>query len=159
MINFYSNYFLCIIRPIKEIEPRCAEALCRLFPSDPDIDVIAIALKAKKNRKQYSPRSRSRSPIPTSVSSLPLEPPSGTFKRQTSKEALHRSPPSTKHRSSDEPPSSRSRHNYHQPRSPSNLSRHRSDVTLYFIILRLTYLAVAFSTNRIQYRTCKSGVG
>ena len=33
----------------KEIEPRCAEALCRLFPSDPTIDIISIATKAKNN--------------------------------------------------------------------------------------------------------------
>ncbi|CAF1388418.1 unnamed protein product [Adineta steineri] len=42
----------------QEIEPRCAEALCRSFPPDPTIDIITIS---KKSVKRIS--SRSRSPL------------------------------------------------------------------------------------------------
>ncbi|CAF0912888.1 unnamed protein product [Didymodactylos carnosus] len=45
----------------QEIEPRCAESLCRLFPSDPNIDILTIALKAKRNKKTGS-KSKSRTP-------------------------------------------------------------------------------------------------
>ncbi|CAF0999122.1 unnamed protein product [Didymodactylos carnosus] len=45
----------------QEIEPRCAESLCRLFPSDPNIDILGIALKAKRNKKTGS-KSKSRTP-------------------------------------------------------------------------------------------------
>ncbi|CAF1677185.1 unnamed protein product, partial [Adineta ricciae] len=51
----------------QEIEPRCAEALCRLFPSDSCIDIMSIALKAKRNKKRYSSRSQSRSPVPVNM--------------------------------------------------------------------------------------------
>jgi hypothetical protein len=155
------------IKKKKEIEPRCAEALCRLFPSDPAIDIIAIATKAKQNKKRYSSGSQSRSPVslPASASSssgLPLETSSLTIKRQTSKDIPRRSSPTTKYRPSSDASSNR-RHYHHddcqRQRSPSDFNRHRSDVTLYFIIIRLTTLAIIFSTNLIQYRTFKTGVG
>ncbi|CAF4984526.1 unnamed protein product, partial [Rotaria sp. Silwood1] len=41
----------------QEIEPRCAETLCRLFPSDPTIDILSISRKADKHK------SSSRSPL------------------------------------------------------------------------------------------------
>lgn len=137
----------------QEIEPRCAEALCRLFPSDPSIDISEIALKAKKNKKTDS--YRSRSPVSAKISGSTRDRSPESAKRQ------HRSPPISKYRSSDDMPSSRHRHSYphRQSRSPTNSYRHRSDVTLYFIIIRLTHLAIAFSTNRNQYRTCKTGLG
>ena len=40
--------------PLQEIEPRCGEALCRLFPPDDNIDLKAIALKAKRSRRQVA---------------------------------------------------------------------------------------------------------
>ncbi|CAF2709690.1 unnamed protein product [Rotaria sp. Silwood2] len=41
----------------QEIEPRCAEALCRLFPPDPTMDVISISRKAEKHKSSRSPLS------------------------------------------------------------------------------------------------------
>ncbi|CAF0835628.1 unnamed protein product [Adineta ricciae] len=41
----------------QEIEPRCAEALCRSFPPDPTIDIISISKKSEKHRLSYSPLS------------------------------------------------------------------------------------------------------
>ncbi len=35
---------------MQEIEPRCGEALCRLFPPDENIDLKAIAIKARRAR-------------------------------------------------------------------------------------------------------------
>jgi len=42
----------------QEIEPRCAESLCRLFPSDPTIDIISISKKADKHKSSQSPLSK-----------------------------------------------------------------------------------------------------
>jgi len=36
---------------LQEIEPRCAEALCRLFEPDENIELRSIALKAKRARR------------------------------------------------------------------------------------------------------------
>ena len=36
---------------LQEIEPRCGEALCRLFTPDDNVDLRAIALKAKRARR------------------------------------------------------------------------------------------------------------
>ena len=33
---------------LQEVEPRCGEALCRLFPADDNIDITPIARKAKR---------------------------------------------------------------------------------------------------------------
>ncbi|CAF1117421.1 unnamed protein product [Adineta steineri] len=117
----------------QEIEPRCAEALCRLFPSDPAIDIMSIATKAKNNKKRYSSRSQSRSPLPTNISSsLPLDSSSSSssttliIKRQVSKDHNRRSPSKTKHRplSSSNNSSRRSSNRYqHQP--STNYDRHR----------------------------------
>jgi hypothetical protein len=143
---------------IKEIEPRCAEALCRLFPSDPSIDIMSIARKAQNNRKHPSSRSQSRSPVSIDVSpSLPIESSSSVIiKRQLSKDHTRRSSPTTKHRPISSTKDSSSRHRY---RSPSNHDLHRSDVTLYLLNLRLTYLVILFSTNHIKYRTFKKDIG
>ena len=43
---------------IQEVEPRCAEALCRLFPSDPSVDIMSIAKKAKKAIENVHHRDR-----------------------------------------------------------------------------------------------------
>ncbi|CAF3788101.1 unnamed protein product [Rotaria magnacalcarata] len=120
----------------QEIEPRCAEALCRLFPSDPTIDIMSIATKAKNNKKRCSSRSQSHSPSSITLStSLPLESLSSSsivIKRQTSKDRNRRSSPQdAKHRpTSPRPPTSTdfsSRHssNRNRHRSPSNHNRHR----------------------------------
>jgi hypothetical protein len=123
---------------------------------------MSIATKAKKNKKRCSSRSQSRSPVSIDMpsSSLPLESSSLIIKRQISKDHNRRSSPTNKHRptSSSDLSSRHSSNRYHQ-RSPPNHDRHRSDVTLYLIIIRLTYLAIIFSTNHIQYRTFKKGVG
>ena len=113
---FYQLY-LQIILVTQEIEPRCAEALCRSFPPDPTIDIISIAKKSEKHRLSCSP-----------LSSNP------------SKDSSHR------HYSSSH-------------RANNSFDRRRSAVTLYFIITRLTNLAIMFHTNCIQYRTFKTGVG
>lgn len=160
----------------KEIEPRCAEALCRLFPSDSCIDIMSIALKAKRNKKRYSSRSQSRSPVPvnillpTSTSPLPMESPSPSppttliINRQLSKERSRRSSSASKYRptsssrvSSRHSPA-RYHHHYHhhrRRRSPSANDRHRSDVALYLFHIRLMNMAILFFTNR----TFKKGVG
>ncbi|CAF4391107.1 unnamed protein product [Rotaria socialis] len=122
----------------QEIEPRCAEALCRLFPSDPTIDIIAIATKAKNNKKRCSSRSQSHSPSSINVSSsLPLESLSSSslvIKRQTSKDRNRRSSSQdTKHRPTSPPLpppastdfSSRHSSNRYRHRSPSNHDRPR----------------------------------
>jgi hypothetical protein len=122
---------------------------------------MSIATKAKKNKKRCSSRSQSRSPLSINMSpSLPLESSSLIIKRQISKDHIRRSSPNTKHRptSSVDFPSHHSSTRYHH-RSPTNHDRHRSDVTLYLISIRLTNLAIIFSTNHIQYRTFKTGVG
>ncbi|CAF1355043.1 unnamed protein product [Rotaria magnacalcarata] len=41
----------------QEIEPRCGEALCRLFPPDPTIDLVSISRKAEKHKPSRSPLS------------------------------------------------------------------------------------------------------
>jgi hypothetical protein len=146
---------------IKDIEPRCAEALCRLFPSDPSVDIMSIAQKAKNNKKRLSSRSRSHSPISIDLSpSLPIEsssPPTSSLiiKRQISKDRNRRPSPINKHRTTSDFSSTRYRHH----RSPSNHDRHRSDVTLYLLNNRLTNLVIISSTNHIQYRTFKKGIG
>ncbi|CAF3347992.1 unnamed protein product [Rotaria sp. Silwood1] len=154
----------------KEIEPRCAEALCRLFPSDPTIDIMSIATKAKNNKKRYSSRSQSRSPLSINVSSsLPMETSSSSsiiIKRQTSKDHNRHLLPNNNNNNNNNkqrPTSSdfsyRHSSNHHHPRLPSNHMPHRSDVTLYLIIIRLTNLAIISSTNLIHFRTFKKGVG
>ncbi|CAF1085586.1 unnamed protein product [Rotaria sordida] len=115
----------------QEVEPRCAEALCRLFPSDPTIDIMSIAMKAKNNKKRQSSRSESRSPLSTNLSSsLPLETSSSSsliIKRQISKDHTRHTLPNNnnKHRPTSSDFSSRhlAHHNHH--RSPSNHIRHR----------------------------------
>lgn len=145
----------------KEIEPRCAEALCRLFPSDPGVDILSIAMKAKRNKKRNSSGSQSRSPIAyqtqtSSSSSTPIDP---SLKRQTSKDYLSRrsSPPIDSNGKTRPLSSSDARHrSAHHHRSPPSLesNRHRLDVTLYLIIIRLTYLLLGrLSSNLVQYRT------
>jgi hypothetical protein len=42
----------------QEIEPRCAESLCRLFPPDPTIDLISISKKTDKHQSSCSPLSK-----------------------------------------------------------------------------------------------------
>jgi hypothetical protein len=42
----------------QEIEPRCAESLCRLFPSDPTIDLLSISKKTDKHQSSRSPLSK-----------------------------------------------------------------------------------------------------
>jgi len=42
----------------QEIEPRCAESLCRLFPSDPTMDIISISKKIDKHKASRSPLSK-----------------------------------------------------------------------------------------------------
>lgn len=41
----------------QDIEPRCAEGLCRLFPPDPTIDLISISKKTDKHQLSRSPLS------------------------------------------------------------------------------------------------------
>ncbi len=36
----------------QEVEPRCGEALCRLFVPDDNVDLRAIAMKAKRARRE-----------------------------------------------------------------------------------------------------------
>ncbi|UJR26434.1 hypothetical protein I4U23_007765 [Adineta vaga] len=163
----------------QEIEPRCAEALCRLFPSDGSIDIMSIALKAKRNKKRHFSRSQSRSPLavnnpssssppplleaPSSSSSSPPPPPPPTLiiKRQISKDHNRRSSSTSKHRPtssfhmSSRYSSTRYDHHPQRRRSPSTNDRHRSDVTLYLLNIRLTNPAIIFFTNR----TFKKGVG
>ncbi|CAF2740251.1 unnamed protein product [Rotaria sp. Silwood2] len=118
----------------QEIEPRCAEALCRLFPSDPTIDIMSIATKAKNNKKRCSSRSQSRSPLSTNVStSLPIETSSSLIiKRQISKDRNHHplsnnnnNNNNNKHRPASSDLSSRHPPNHYRHRSPSNHIRHR----------------------------------
>ncbi|CAF3883315.1 unnamed protein product [Rotaria sp. Silwood2] len=118
----------------QEIEPRCAEALCRLFPSDPTIDIMSIATKAKNNKKRCSSRSQSRSPLSTNVStSLPIETSSSLIiKRQISKDRNHHplsnnnnNNNNNKHRPASSDLSSRHPSNHYHHRSPSNHIRHR----------------------------------
>jgi hypothetical protein len=105
---------MIVLLVFQDIEPRCAESLCRLFPPDPTIDIISISKKTDKHQVSRSP--------------LSINP---------SKDLNH--------------------HSTH--RSSSSIDRHRSDVTLYLIIIRLPNLAIIFYTNLIQYRTFKKGVG
>ncbi|CAF0719601.1 unnamed protein product [Rotaria sp. Silwood1] len=120
----------------QEIEPRCAEALCRLFPSDPTIDIMSIATKAKNNKKRYSSRSQSRSPLSINVSSsLPMETSSSSsiiIKRQTSKDHNRHLLPNNNNNNNNNkqrPTSSdfsyRHSSNHHHPRLPSNHMPHR----------------------------------
>ncbi|CAF2355305.1 unnamed protein product [Rotaria sp. Silwood2] len=118
----------------QEIEPRCAEALCRLFPSDPTIDIMSIATKAKNNKKRCSSRSQSRSPLSTNVSTLlPIETSSSLIiKRQISKDRNHHplsnnnnNNNNNKHRPASSDLSSRHPPNHYRHRSPSNHIRHR----------------------------------
>jgi len=120
---------------------------------------MSIATKAKKNKKRYSSRSQSRSPLSINISSsLPIESSSSiVIKRQISKNHNRRSSSNTKHRPPSPDLSSRHSTNRYHHRSPSNHDRHRSDVTLYLILIRLTNLVIIFSTN--QYRTFKKDVG
>ncbi|CAF0761482.1 unnamed protein product [Adineta ricciae] len=130
----------------QEIEPRCAEALCRLFPSDSCIDIMSIALKAKRNKKRYSSRSQSRSPVPvnmllpTSTSSLPMGSPSPSpsttliINRRLSKERSRRSssaskyrPTSSSHVSSRHSPARYHHHHHRRRRSSSTNDRHRRE--------------------------------
>jgi len=114
----------------QEIEPRCAEALCRLFPSDPGVDILSIAMKAKRNKKRNSSGSQSRSPVAyqtqTSSSSTPIDP---SLKRQTSKDySSRRSPPPIDSNGKTRPiSSSDSRYRSAHHRSPPSLeiNRHR----------------------------------
>lgn len=150
---------ICLFLYLKEIEPRCAEALCRLFPSDPSIDIMSIATKAKNNKKRRSSRSQSHSPLSINISpSLPNESPL-IIRRQISKDHNRRTSPNNKHRPTSTDFTSHHSSNHHHHRSPSNHDRYRSDVTLYFIFNRLTYLVTIFSSNHIQYRTFKKDVG
>ena len=48
LLDIYTRYSIIF----QEIEPRCGEALCRLFESDENIDLKAIALKAKHARRR-----------------------------------------------------------------------------------------------------------
>jgi len=122
---------------------------------------MSIATKAKNNKKRNSSRSQSRSPLSINIpSSLPNESSSSLIiKRQISKDDNRRSSPNNKHRPTSSDFSSRHPTNRYHHRSPSNHDRHRSDVTLYLILIRLTNLVIIFSTNHIQYRTFKAGVG
>jgi hypothetical protein len=120
---------------------------------------MSIATKAKNNKKRNSSRSQSHSPLSINISSsLPSES-SLIIKRQISKDDNRRSSSNNKHRPTSSDFSSRHPTNRHHHRSPSNHDRHRSDVTLYLILIRLTNLVIIFSTNHIPYRTFKAGVG
>ena len=122
---------------------------------------MSIARKAKNNKKRQS-RSQSRSPV-----SIDVYPPLSTessssivIKRQVSKDHTRRSSPTTKHRpTSSSTTTTKDSSSHHRHRSPSDHDRHRSDVTLYLLNLRLAYLVTVFSTNHIQYRTFKKDVG
>lgn len=129
---------------------------------------MSIAVKAKNNKKRCSSPSQSQSPSSIHLSSsLPLETtpspsssPSPIIKHQISKDHNRRSSPnSTKHRSTSPGFSPRQASTRHRHKSPSNHPRHRSDVTLYLIIIRLTTLASIFYTNFDQYRTFKKDLG
>jgi len=48
------NKLVKVGRDGQEIEPRCGESLCRLFPPDDAIDLKAIALKAKRDRRRVA---------------------------------------------------------------------------------------------------------
>jgi hypothetical protein len=128
---------------------------------------MSIARKAQKNIKRYSSRSQSRSPLSTNISSsLPNELSASSssslvIKRQKSKDHNNRhSSPNTKHRpTSSDVSSHHHSQTRHHHRSPSNHDRHRSDVTLYLIYIRLTNLVIILFNNHIQYRTFKKDVG
>ncbi|CAF1317062.1 unnamed protein product [Rotaria sp. Silwood1] len=127
--DIYIRWETCIGRDGQEIEPRCAEALCRLFPSDPTIDIISVTTEVKNNKKHNSSRSQSHLPFPINVSSSsPLETSPASLliiKGQTLKDRNHRSLPNHRHRPMSSDFSSRHSSNRYRHRSPSNHNRHR----------------------------------
>jgi hypothetical protein len=60
---YFVLYFYFLI--FQEIEPHCAEALCRSFPIDQTIDIISIGKKAEKHRSSRSPLSINPSSLPS----------------------------------------------------------------------------------------------
>ncbi|CAF4770696.1 unnamed protein product, partial [Rotaria sp. Silwood1] len=127
--SWNENKPISIRRDGQEIEPRCAEALCRLFPSDPTIDIISVTTEVKNNKKHNSSRSQSHLPFPINVSSSsPLETSPASLliiKGQTLKDRNHRSLPNHRHRPMSSDFSSRHSSNRYRHRSPSNHNRHR----------------------------------
>ncbi|CAF5142214.1 unnamed protein product, partial [Rotaria sp. Silwood1] len=126
--SWNENKPISIRRDGQEIEPRCAEALCRLFPSDPTIDIISVTTEVKNNKKHNSSRSQSHLPFPINVSSSsPLETSPASLliiKGQTLKDRNHRSLPNHRHRPMSSDFSSRHSSNRYRHRSPSNHNRH-----------------------------------
>ena len=61
-----SNCRLCLISGClfswQEVETRCGEALCRLFPQDEHIDVVEILRDARRRRREMATR-RNREPL------------------------------------------------------------------------------------------------
>ncbi|UJR22636.1 hypothetical protein I4U23_025676 [Adineta vaga] len=56
LINSWNeNKPVKIGRDGQDIEPRCAEALCRSFPPDPTIDLLSISKKSEKHKSSRSP--------------------------------------------------------------------------------------------------------
>ena len=50
-----------IYYPFQEIEPRCGEALCKLFPSDDNVDLNEIVREARRSKRpdmRFSNRGR-----------------------------------------------------------------------------------------------------
>ncbi len=45
------NCITSLFVPLKEIDPSCGESLCRLFPSDPDVDINRIITKCEEKSK------------------------------------------------------------------------------------------------------------
>ncbi|CAF1063196.1 unnamed protein product [Rotaria sordida] len=89
----------------QEIEPRCAEALCRLFPSDPTIDIISISRKADKHKLSRSP--------------LTINPTEDINHRSSTSVDRHR-----RHRSRSREHNSKEPHRKRRHRSPSAHSDH-----------------------------------
>ena len=51
MLSIWCSILWLSYPSLQEIEPRCGEALCRLFTPDDNVDLRAIALKAKRARR------------------------------------------------------------------------------------------------------------
>ena len=41
--------YVCLL--LQEIEPRCGEALCKLFPSDDNVDLNEIVREARRSKR------------------------------------------------------------------------------------------------------------
>ncbi len=56
-MSYYFHYLndSCFF-PHQEIEPKCGEALCRMFPTDEAIDVVEILRDARRRRREQASR-------------------------------------------------------------------------------------------------------